>query len=144
MLGLHQNAGVSKKTKRGRKSVLSTRARARQSKGLERAEAFVDRTAIKVQKSKHTANLGETRKKSWAEINAAAGKIGKKGTNMFAGLAEEDGGADDDWEEVVGELDEEMEEAEPAVPAKKAVGASKKSAPELTAAPPLDDDVDIL
>lgn len=143
VLGIHQNAGVSKKTKRGRKSVLSTRARARHDKGLEKAEAIVDRTATKIRKSKQSAALVETRKKGWDEINAAAGKAGKKGTtNMFAGLAEEGAGGDD-WEEV-DELDDEMAEAAPGAPVKKAGSAAHSAAPVAEAPPPLDDDIDIL
>lgn len=120
--------------------MLSTRAKARHEKGLERAEAFVDRTAIKVKKSKHAANLVETRKKSWAEINTAAGKLSKQKTNMFAGLAEEDDG--DEWEEVaeVAELDDEMADVAPT----KAVETSEAPAAALAAAQPLDDDEEIL
>lgn len=148
MLGLHQNAGVSKRAKRGRKSVLSTRARARRERGLEKAEAIVDRTATKVQKSKQAASLVETRKKSWEEINAVAGKAGKKGANMFAGLQEEEeeeeqnDGAKDDWEEVQ-ELDDEMAEVEPVASA-KATSTSSSAASAPAAPPPVDEDEDIL
>ncbi|CAN8095633.1 unnamed protein product [Discula destructiva] len=139
VLGIHQNAGVNKKVKRGRKSVLSRSARTRHDKGLEKAEAIVDRTANKIQKSKQSANSVETRKRSWDEINAAAGKASTKGKNMFEGLAEEDGG--DDWEEVA-ELDDEMKEAEP-VTTKKGAASSKGSAPAAVPQP-VDDDIDIL
>lgn len=152
VLGLHQNAGVTKKSKRGRKSVLSTRARARHERGLEKAEAIVDRTATKVQKSKYSASKVETRKKTWDEINSAAGKIGKKGTNMFAGLEGGENGDDGDeeeeedkkngWEDVK-ELDDEMAEAEPVVGANKA-GASSSDFPKPAAPPPVDEDEDIL
>lgn len=137
MLGLHHNAGVSKKSKRGRKSVLSTRARARHEKGLEKAEAIVDRTATKIQKSKKAASQVETRKKTWDEINAAAGKIGKKETNMFAGLEEEEEKGEDgkDYQEVQ-ELDDEMAEADSVAPTQNLDSAS--SAP--AAPPPVDDD----
>lgn len=157
VLGIHANAGVSKKTKRGRKSVLSTRARARHDRGLERAEAVVDRTATKIQKSKYAASLVETRKKGWDEINAAAAavkggaKMGGLGANMFAGLAEESEPDEEEAEEWVDELDDDMAEAEPvaAAPANKTKAvkkskASKAAAPAAAVAQPLDDDVDIL
>ncbi|KAJ4388823.1 hypothetical protein N0V93_006284 [Gnomoniopsis smithogilvyi] len=145
VLGLHQNAGVTKKSKRGRKAVLSTRARARHERGLEKAEAIVDRTATKVQKSKYSASRVETRKKAWDEINAAAGKVGKKGTNMFAGLEEEeedDDNSKDHWEDVK-ELDDEMAEAEPVATTNK-VNESSSAAAAPAASPPVDEDEEIL
>lgn len=97
-----------------------------------------------MQKSKYSASLVETRKKGWDEINATAGKIGKKGTNMFAGLEEEDGKDDkDDWEEVQ-ELDDEMAEAEPAAPVSKASAKSSAASAPAAAPPPVDEDEDIL
>ncbi|KAJ4414831.1 hypothetical protein N0V82_007678 [Gnomoniopsis sp. IMI 355080] len=143
VLGLHQNAGVTKKSKRGRKAVMSTRARARHERGLERAEAIVDRTATKVQKSKYSASRVETRKKAWDEINAAAGKVGKKGTNMFAGLENDNKDeGNDDWEDVK-ELDDEMAEANPVVPVK--MDSTSSSATPIVAAPPsVDEDEEIL
>lgn len=123
---------------------MSTRARARHERGLERAEAIVDRTATKVQKSKYSASRVETRKKAWDEINAAAGKVGKKGTNMFAGLEDNDDDDDgkDDWEDVK-ELDDDMAEAEPGSPVKSG-SASISAAPILAAPPPVDEDEEIL
>lgn len=149
VLGLHQNAGVTKKSKRGRKSVLSTRARARHERGLEKAEAIVDRTATKVQKSKYSASKVETRKKTWDEINSAAGKVGKKGNNMFAGLEDQEEEDDEEEEDKkngwvdVKELDDEMAEAEPVVAANK-TGASSSSFSAPAAPPPVDEDEDIL
>lgn len=122
--------------------MLSTRARARHERGLEKAEAIVDRTATKVQKSKYSASRVETRKKTWDEINSAAGKIGKKGNNMFAGL-EQQGEEEEEEDEVedkkagwedVKELDDEMAEAEP----------EAAPLPAPAAPPPVDEDEDIL
>lgn len=122
---------------------MSTRARARHERGLEKAEAIVDRTATKVQKSKYSASRVETRKKAWDEINAAAGKVVKKGTNMFAGLEEEEkDGGKDDWEDVK-ELDDEMAEAEPVSTTNKDNG-SISAAPAPTVPPPADEDEEIL
>ncbi|KAF3770936.1 hypothetical protein M406DRAFT_234204, partial [Cryphonectria parasitica EP155] len=72
VLGLYQNAGVNKKAKRGRKAVLSSRARRRHERGLERAEEILDRTAVKVSRSKDSARNIDGRKKTWDEINASA------------------------------------------------------------------------
>lgn len=104
MLGIHQNAGVTKKIKRGRKSVMSSRARKRQERGLEKAEGVIDRTAVKVQKSKRSATNIAERKKGWEEVNVTAIKT-MAGTNKFAGLVLEGAGEDDDEE-----WDDEMEE----------------------------------
>ncbi|TVY51717.1 hypothetical protein LCER1_G005457 [Lachnellula cervina] len=47
VLAVHQGAGISKKSKNGRKSVPSSKARKRQEKGLDRAEAFMDKKELK-------------------------------------------------------------------------------------------------
>lgn len=94
----------------------------------------MDRTAVKVSKSKKSASSIAERRKAWDEVNAAVGK-NKAGVNKFAGLADEDG----QWEDEVDELDDEMDEAEPIVPAAGA-GTSGSAATTLAAPPPLDDD----
>lgn len=134
---MHQNAGVTKKSKRGRKAVLSTRARKRHERGLERAEEIVDRTSNKVLKSKKSAANIAGRKKGWDDINAQAG-AGAAGVNKFAGLA--DGGDDD---EEVEELDDEMWEAEQDT-AVVAAAASTTAIPVDAPPPPQDDDEEIL
>ncbi|KAG8158937.1 hypothetical protein KVR01_011380 [Diaporthe batatas] len=145
VLGLHQAAGVSKKTKRGRKAVLSTRARKRHERGLERAEEIVDRTSNKVLKSKKSAAKIAGRSRGWDEINAQAGaagaRVGALGSNKFAGLA--DGGDDGDEDEDVEELDDEMWEADkggPVVahPPPKSMAGSRHAPP----APPAPEDGD--
>lgn len=99
----------------------------------------MDRTATKVQKSKYSASRVETRKKTWDEINSAAGKIGKKGNNMFAGLEEQQEEEDEEedkkagWEDVK-ELDDEMAEPE----------TEAATLPAPAAPPPADEDEDIL
>jgi hypothetical protein len=67
VLAAHHGGGVTKKTKR--KSQLSHKARIRQEKNLERAEAVAERTALKVQKSKGQARVIQSRKKTWDELN---------------------------------------------------------------------------
>ncbi|KAL1881866.1 hypothetical protein Daus18300_000920 [Diaporthe australafricana] len=138
VLGIHQNAGVSKKNKRGRKAVMSTKARKRHERGLERASEIVDRTSTKVLKSKKAASNVESRKKGWDDINAKAGDGGVAAVakaNKFAGLAD---GDDEDVEEV----DDEMWEAEQETPVVAAVPSSTNVPTD--APPPQDDDEEIL
>ncbi|KAK3297576.1 Alb1-domain-containing protein [Chaetomium fimeti] len=84
VLAAHHAGGVSKKAKSGRRSVLSTRARRRQERSMDRAEAVMDRTAVKVQKSKGHARVIHGRRKTWDEVNREAfereelRKLGKK------------------------------------------------------------------
>lgn len=141
VLGLHQNAGVSKKASRGRKAVRSTRARRRHERGLERAEEIVDRTANKIAKSKRAASHIAERKKAWEDVNGSVGKNKVGSSNMFAGLAAATGGDDeeddeeDGWEDDEGG-DDEMADAAPAAP--------KTTAAVAPPAPGDDDDEEIL
>ncbi|KAF4626203.1 hypothetical protein G7Y89_g11958 [Cudoniella acicularis] len=99
VLAVHQGAGVSKKSKNGRKSVLSAKARKRQEKGLDRAETVMDKKEKKVEKSKGRARTVQERSKAWEELN-------KK---MLAKKAKEDAERleKENW---VDEEDEAMEE----------------------------------
>lgn len=72
VLAAHHASGVTKKAKSGRKAVLSSKARRRQEKSMDRAEAVMDRTAVKVQRSKGHAKVIHSRKKTWDEINKEA------------------------------------------------------------------------
>lgn len=119
---------------------MSTRARKRHERGLERAEEIVDRTAVKVAKSKKAAANISVRKKGWDDINGAVGSVkgAKAGGNMFGAL-----GADEDEDvEEVEEFDEDMEVVEEPAPAK----GSAKSAVVPAPTPPVqaDDDEEIL
>jgi len=69
VLAVHQGAGVSKKSKNGRKSVLSAKAKRRQEKGLDRAEAVMDKKEIKIEKSRGKARNVQDRAKAWEEQN---------------------------------------------------------------------------
>ncbi|KAL2256412.1 hypothetical protein VTK26DRAFT_1720 [Humicola hyalothermophila] len=69
VLAARHSDGVTKKAKTGRKAVLSSKARRRQEKAMDRAEAIMDRTAVKVQKSKTSAKVIHSRKRTWDEIN---------------------------------------------------------------------------
>lgn len=117
---------------------MSTRARKRHARGLERAEEIVDRTANKVQKSKRSASSIAERKKAWDEVNGSVDKVGSGGTNKFAGLAANE---DDDDDESVEEFDDEM--ADDAASA-AAEGSHVAASVPATATPTLDDDEEIL
>jgi hypothetical protein len=69
VLAVHQGAGVTKKSKNGRKSVLSAKAKRRQEKGLDRAEAVMDKKEKKVEKSKGRARTVQERSKAWEDLN---------------------------------------------------------------------------
>ncbi|TPX08168.1 uncharacterized protein E0L32_001936 [Thyridium curvatum] len=70
ILGLHQAAGVTKKTrKQGRKAAPSARARRRADRGADRAEQIMDRTQAKVQRSKAASRAIQSRSRGWDEIN---------------------------------------------------------------------------
>ena len=69
ILAVHQGAGVTKKSKNGRKTVLSARAKRRQEKGLDRAEAVMDKKEKRVEKSKDRARTVQDRAKAWEDLN---------------------------------------------------------------------------
>ncbi|PFH59841.1 hypothetical protein XA68_11790 [Ophiocordyceps unilateralis] len=72
VLAIHQSAGVQKKTRAGRKSRMSTKARRRHDKGLEMAEAVGDRTAAKTSRSLGRARVARDRRKPWDHVNKVA------------------------------------------------------------------------
>ncbi len=101
ILGIHQAAGVTKKTKRlGRKAVPSAKARRRQERGLDRAAAVIERTAQKMQRSKTQSRAIQERSKAWTEINsrivqeAGLDKQKQSQLGMFGALAGEEGEAE--------------------------------------------------
>ncbi|KAI2641905.1 Alb1-domain-containing protein [Hypomontagnella submonticulosa] len=67
VLAIHQGAGVSKKTRKGRNQ--SFKAKRRHERGQDRAAAIMERTERKIAKSKGQARTTQTRAKSWDEIN---------------------------------------------------------------------------
>lgn len=77
VLAIHQNAGVTKKSKGGK--TLSSKAKRRQEKAMDRAEAVMDRTEGKIEKSKGRARNVQERAKAWEEQNRkiAAEKLAK-------------------------------------------------------------------
>ncbi|KAL4901666.1 hypothetical protein BDW74DRAFT_72205 [Aspergillus multicolor] len=78
-------AGVTKK--QSKPKALSRAQRARQQKGLERAEAVMDQHEIKLAKSNNRAKAVKNRRADWSDLNGKASK--------FAALAEADNGDDD-------------------------------------------------
>ncbi|KAH7033355.1 Alb1-domain-containing protein [Microdochium trichocladiopsis] len=106
ILAIHQNAGVTKKAKKGRN--LSSKARKRQEKSMDRAAAIMERTEHKVVQSKNRGRTVETRRKTWDDIN--------KSIPDFANSAMP--GDEDEWES-----DDSSEEA-----GQKKSGAAKPGA----------------
>ncbi|PON24594.1 hypothetical protein TGAM01_v206524 [Trichoderma gamsii] len=131
VLAARHNAGVTKKVRRGR--AVSAKGRRRQEKGLEMAEAIVERTSKKLEKSFSRARVVQSRAKKWDDINKDAQKSKE---NAFAVLMQE--GDEEDKEEREWETDEEMD-GENAV---KAADAAAAAVQPTVAAPMLDDDDD--
>ncbi|RKF55812.1 hypothetical protein OnM2_086009 [Erysiphe neolycopersici] len=69
ILEIHHGAGVTKKTKTHRKSVLSAKARRRHEKGLDHAVAVLERTEKKIKKSKVKAKVSQERSINWEDVN---------------------------------------------------------------------------
>jgi hypothetical protein len=106
VLAAQHGSGVTKK-KSTRKTVLSSRAKRRQEKSLDRAEAVMERMALKVEKSKGQAKTVHTRRKPWDEINKdiPANKAKKMKKSPGDGNGDENAFESLNWE-----TDEEMEE----------------------------------
>ncbi|KPM40802.1 hypothetical protein AK830_g5769 [Neonectria ditissima] len=132
VLAAHQSAGVQKKSKNNRKSQMSARARRRHEKGLEMAEAILERTSRKVEKSVGRGRNVKERSKAWDAINKAAEveAADQLAEDKLAALEGEDGGA---------ASDEEMNGAD-----EKTLTAPATSEPVAAAPLPLDLDDDIL
>jgi len=77
VLALRAAAGVSKK-KSGRKATLSAKARRRLDKSQDRAEQVMERTALKVARSRGQARNIDDRKRGWGDINSAAARADSK------------------------------------------------------------------
>jgi len=108
VLAVHQSAGVSKKSKNGRKAVLSAKAKKRQEKGMDRAEAVMDKKEIRIVKSKDRARTVQERAKAWEDLNRKM--IAKKARDEAAALDLALGKENlqgDDWEEDMEEVDVE-------------------------------------
>ncbi|KFX93445.1 hypothetical protein O988_06825 [Pseudogymnoascus sp. VKM F-3808] len=110
VLGIHHGAGITKKSKHGRKAVLSARAKRRQEISMDRAEAAMDKKSTKIEKSKDRARNIQSRSKTWDEQNRRM--LARKDLEAAIALEREQGGGE--WIDESG--DEEGEEATAAVP----------------------------
>ncbi|KAM7201726.1 Alb1 domain containing protein [Naviculisporaceae sp. PSN 640] len=118
VLAAHHNGGVTKASKR--KQNLSSKARRRQEKSMDRAEAVMDRTAKKVEKSKGQAKVIYSRRKTWEEINSEVTEtlVGAKPKKKF----NKERQAEDEYVRkfYADDGDEEMEEVDDVEPVKDA------------------------
>lgn len=101
ILAAVQGAGVTKKSKNGRKAVLSAKARRRHEKGLDRAEAVMDKKETKIVKSKDRARTVQERAKAWEEQNK---KILERKAKEEAERLEKE-----NWEDEEEQMDEDDE-----------------------------------
>ncbi|PTB69261.1 hypothetical protein BBK36DRAFT_16675 [Trichoderma citrinoviride] len=131
VLAARHNAGVTKKSKRGRQ--LTARGRRRQEKGLEMAEAFVERTSKKLEKSIGKAKVVQARAKKWDDINKSAEE---SRSNAFEVLRQAIGEDDDEKE---GETKMEEWETDDEIDGENTAGAVAESA-----APVVDEDDDVI
>ncbi|KAK2629351.1 hypothetical protein QTJ16_000171 [Diplocarpon rosae] len=122
ILAIHQGAGISKRSKNGRKAVLSAKAKKRHEKGMDRAEAVIDKKEIKIEKSKGRARIVQDRAKNWEELNK---KMLEQKAREEATALEEEKDAEN-WED-----DEEMEEA---IQVEEAPAAGSKTGKNFQAA----------
>jgi hypothetical protein len=88
---------VTKKSKNGRKSVLSSKAKRRQERGMDRAEAVMDKKEKKVEKSRGRARTVQERSKAWDELNRKM--VAKKAREAALALEKENWVDDEDDEE---------------------------------------------
>ncbi|PHH93363.1 hypothetical protein CDD83_5917 [Cordyceps sp. RAO-2017] len=99
VLAVHRSAGVQKKAKAGRKTRLSAKARRRHDRGLEMAEAVVERTRLKTERSVGRARTVQARRKAWDDINKETARTGagrRPAVNVFEALARDDDDAGDE------------------------------------------------
>ncbi|KAM0273148.1 hypothetical protein ACHAQH_008468 [Verticillium albo-atrum] len=135
VLQAQHGAGIMKKNKAGRKAVLSTKARRRAEKGADRAEAIMDRTANKKEKSRGHSKVIQGRAKNWEDVNK------KSLEEVRRALFAEENKSEDEHEDVEGaaavgkgekegkelETDEEMDAA-PVATGKETVAAAVPAA----------------
>lgn len=113
VLAARESAGVSKKKSqaRGSKGKMSAKARRRHERGMQMAEAVLERTSVKVEKSKGRGRSVQDRAKAWDLINKRAAEEEQR-------EQEEEEQDKDGWE-----TDEDMD-----APEEK--GADDKAGPE--------------
>lgn len=131
VLSPHQGAGVSKK-KNGRKAQLSSKAKRRQEKGMDRAEAIMDRTSTKIEKSKYKGRNVQERAKNWEALNKKAQEAVQAAMNKENEISE-----DEDTDEAQSQGEVEMGDTSAAPVASNAVQS-------ITLPAPVEDDEEIL
>ncbi|KAH8177383.1 alb1 domain-containing protein [Sarocladium implicatum] len=110
ILAAHQSAGVTKKQKPSRRNNMTAKARKRHERGLEMAEAVIERTSKKKQKSFARSRNIQERAKAWEDINKdavdeeAQADEAAGSRNRFEGVG--DAGEGGEWE-----TDEEVDMA---------------------------------
>jgi hypothetical protein len=97
VLAIHHGAGVTKKTKRGRKAVPSSKAKRRQEKAADKAEAILGRTGRKVERSMSQLKQIRKRRKPWDEVNKSI-PGGRSKTSGYELLADMDEKERDAWQ----------------------------------------------
>jgi hypothetical protein len=98
-----QGGGITKKTKHGRKAVLSSKARKRKDKAMDKAEAVLDRTVNKIQRRKGQSKVIKSRSQAWDEINKRLGDsrtAARDQMTVTGGNDEDEGAAATDDDEV--------------------------------------------
>lgn len=134
VLAAHHNGGVSKPSKR--KQNLSSKARRRQAKSMDRAEAIMDRTAKKVEKSKGQAKVIYSRRKTWEEVNTEVSEslLGAKPPKKKFNKERQE---EDEYVRkfYAGDGDEEMEEAEDVEPTEAAPDPQVPAPAQVPSAP---------
>ncbi|KAJ6782019.1 hypothetical protein PWT90_05874 [Aphanocladium album] len=121
VLAVHHSAGVQKKTNQ-RKAHMSAKARKRREKGMEMAEAVMERTSNKFQRSLNRQRTVESRARGWDAIN--------KDVN------EDDDDDDDEDDEEMGEgAGEGKDKKTKAKKQKKAAQVAEETTENVEAAP---------
>jgi hypothetical protein len=124
---------VTKKSKQGRKAILSTRARKRLEKSMDRAEAVMERTAKKLQRSKGQVKNSNMKRRPWDEVNK---QVSVK-QNHLAGARDRE---EREKEGLAWETDEEMDGADESTLSAPAPGLLPLDAAHVPLPNPLDED----
>ncbi|KAF7935503.1 hypothetical protein BELL_0102g00050 [Botrytis elliptica] len=114
ILSPHQGAGVSKK-KSGRQ--LSSKAKKRQNKGMDRAEAVMDRTSTKIEKSKYRGRNVQERAKTWEALNKKAQEAVQAAMDKENEVSEGEGDVDVEDDQSQGEIEMDGTSVAPIAPA---------------------------
>lgn len=136
VLAAQHAAGVSKKSKRGRKSEMSAKARRRHERGLEMAEAITERTSRKVEKSLGRGRNVKERSRAWEQINKVAEAEVEAQVEEKEGEEKEGGWETDD--DMAGAAEDTLT----APPPLQSMHAGPE--PAQIPLPPMDDDDEIL